>query len=114
MKEVFAIIRPGKWQATKIKLVELGVASYTTCRVYGRGRQKGLNYLNRQGGTTGMRMIPKRAVLLWLHEEQLQPVVDALIAVNQTGSIGDGKIFVCPAEDAVRVRTGDRGELAVF
>ena len=114
MKEVIVILRPGKWQEAKTKLVELGISSYTTCRVQGRGRQRGLRYLNRQGGTTRMQMMPKRLVWIWLHEEQVEPVIEAMIAVNKTGAIGDGKIFVCPADDAVRVRTGDRGELAVF
>ena len=114
MKEVMAIIRPGKWTATKLKLVDLGITSYTTSRVYGRGRQKGLRYLSRQGGRTGMNTVPKRLVWLWLHDEQVPRVVEAIIEVNRTGAIGDGKIFVCPAEDAIRLRTGDRGELAVF
>jgi nitrogen regulatory protein PII 2 len=114
MKEIFAIIRPGKWLATKTKLLEMGITSFTTRRVHGRGRQKGLRYLNRQGGTTGIGMIPKRAVWLWVNDEPLRAVVEAIIAVNRTAAIGDGKIFICPAEDAVRLRTGDRGELAVF
>lgn len=113
MKEVIAIIRPGKWQATKAKLVEMGISSYTTCRVSGRGRQKGLKYLSRQGGTIGMRTVPKRMVWLWLPEEQAAAVVQAIIEVNRTGAIGDGKIIVCPAADAIRLRTDDRGELAV-
>jgi nitrogen regulatory protein PII 2 len=114
MKEVMAIIRPGKWQATKAKLMEMAISSYTTCRVAGRGRQKGLKYLSRQGGTTGMRTVPKRMVWLWLHEDQVESVVQALMNVNRTGAIGDGKIFVCPAVDAIRLRTGDRGALAVY
>jgi nitrogen regulatory protein PII 2 len=114
MKEVMAIIRPGQWNATRAKLVELNISGYTTCRVYGRGKQKGLRYLSKQGGTIGMRYIPKRLVWMWLHEDQVDPVVQALIAVNQTGEIGDGKIFVCAADDALRVRTGDRGALAVL
>jgi nitrogen regulatory protein PII 2 len=113
VKEVIAIIRPGRWQTTKAKLAELQITSYTTCRIQGRGRQNGLKYLSRQGGTTGMRMMPKRLVWLWLHDDQVPPVVEAIMAVNRSGAIGDGKIFVCPAEDAVRLRTGDRGELAV-
>ena len=114
MKEIIAIIRPGRWTATKAKLVELGVTSYTTSRVAGRGRQKGLRYLGRRGGTVGRRTVPKRLIWLWLHEEQVSPVVEAIMAVNRTGSIGDGKVFICPAEDAVRLRTGDRGEIAVL
>jgi nitrogen regulatory protein PII 2 len=114
MKEVIAIIRPAKWLATKAKLKDLGLTSYTTSRVSGRGRQRGLKYLSRQGGITGMRTVPKRLIWLWLHDEQVKPVVDAITGINRTGAIGDGKIFVCPAEDAIRIRTGDRGELAVF
>lgn len=114
MKEVIAIIRSAKWQETKAKLLELGVTSYTTARVYGRGRQKGLQYLSRHGTrTVGMRYIPKRMVWLWLQEDQVPVIVDALMHINKTGQIGDGKIFICPAADALRVRTGECGEVAL-
>lgn len=113
MKEIIAIIRPQKWAATKARLMELGVMSFTTCRVYGRGRQNGVRYVTPQGGVAGMRTVPKRLVWLWLPEELVPEVIDALIEVNRTGAIGDGKIFICPMEDALRLRTGDRGELAV-
>lgn len=114
MKEVMAIIRPSKWQMTKAKLLELGITCYTTSRVYGRGRQKGLHYLNRQGiKNVGVRCIPKRMIWLWLDDEQVSAIIDALMAINRTGQIGDGKIFVCPADDALRVRTGERGQVAL-
>ena len=113
MKEVIAIIRPSRWQTTKAKLMELGITSFTTCRVHGRGRQKGLRYLSKNGGTTGMRLMPKRLVWFWLENDHVASAVKTLIDMNRTGSIGDGKIFICPAEDAVRLRNGDRGELAV-
>ena len=61
-----------------------------------------------------MRYIPKRLVWLWLHEEDVPKTIQAILKVNKTGQIGDGKIFICPAEDAVRLRTGDRGEIAVL
>ena len=114
MKEVMAVIRPHKWQTTKKKLLELGISSYTVLRVYGRGRQKGLQYLNRNGpGTIGMRTIPKRLIWLWLQDDQVQNVVQTLIESNKTGQIGDGKIFICPLENAMRLRTGEMGLTAV-
>jgi nitrogen regulatory protein PII 2 len=114
VKEIIAIIRPGKWIATKRKLHELGLTSYTTSRVQGRGKQKGLRYIGRDGKTkVGMKTIPKRMVWFWVGEDRLKSVVQILLEVNRTGEIGDGKIFVCPAESALRVRTGERGEAAL-
>jgi nitrogen regulatory protein PII 2 len=115
MKDVIAVIRPGRWQATKEALTALGITSHTQCRVSGRGRQKGLRYLDKRGmQAVGMVYMPKRLVWLSVSDEQVPSVVDALIAVNKTGEIGDGKIFVCPAENAIRVRTGDEGPLALL
>ena len=113
MKEVKAIIRPGRWLETRKELEKIGILRYTTCRVQGRGRQKGLRYLGRRGVIVGVRYVPKRLVTLWLHEGDVERVVKMLITVNRTGQIGDGKIFVSPAEDVIRLRTGDRGELAL-
>ena len=98
------------------KLTELGL-SYTQCRVYGRGKQKGLKYLTRtKGGGVqegGIRYVPKRCVILVVPDGQADEAVQAIIQVNQTGSIGDGKIFVSPMEEAVRIRTGETGTVSV-
>lgn len=116
MKEIIAVIRPKRWTATKARLTERGL-SYTQCRVYGRGKQKGLKYLARSKGgaitEAGIRYVPKRWVILVVPDERAHETVQALIQVNQTGSIGDGKIFVSPIEEAVRIRTGETGAMSV-
>ena len=114
MKELIAIIQPGKWTATKMKLKAAGVTGYTTCRTFGRGKQKGLQYVGARGEKTGMSMVSKRLVWIWLEDDLLAAAVGAIMDANRTGAIGDGKIFVCPVEDAMRVRTGDRAGRAIL
>ena len=116
MKEVIAILRSNKWQATKKKLLDMDINSFTVKRVSGRGQQKGLQYLyfaGRGKSPVGMSFVAKRLVWFWLSEDQVEPVVTAIMEVNRTGEIGDGKIFVCPIEDAIRIRTGEAGLIAV-
>ena len=111
MKEMIAILRPNQWQKTKAKLLEEGFTSFTVHRVYGRGRQKGLQYLSKSGKLEeGIRFLPKRMVTLYVRDEDAEAVVDLITQINQTGEIGDGKIFVCPLETVERVRTGEIGE----
>jgi nitrogen regulatory protein PII 2 len=107
MKEVIAIIRPEKWQATKEALDALDVSEVASFRVLGRGLQRGLRYLRRVAagragpGTTievSIQFLPKRMVSWLVPDEQLNELLGALIRVNQTGNIGDGKVFVSPVE----------------
>lgn len=116
MKEIIAIIRTNRWNVTKGKLTALEL-SYTQCRVYGRGKQRGLKYLTRSksGALTeaGIRYVPKRWIVLAVPDERVDGTVHALIEVNQTGSIGDGKIFVAPLEEAIRIRTGEAGVVSI-
>ena len=114
MKEITAIIRSNMWQKTKSRLVEEGFSSFTVQRVYGRGRQKGLNYLSKSGTLEeGIRYLPKRMVTLFVNEEDAERVVQSLISANQSGEIGDGKIFICPVEGVERVRTGEKAKEAL-
>ena len=115
LKEVIAIIRPQRWVQTKQRLQRLNLPAFTHQRVLGRGRECGLRYLPRQGATTGtgVRYLPKRLISWVVEESQVEWLVHALIDANQTGQLGDGKIFVLPIGDAVRVRTGDRGVEAI-
>ncbi|MBI3012880.1 MAG: P-II family nitrogen regulator [Elusimicrobia bacterium] len=111
MKELVAIIRPNQWQKTKSRLVEEGFTAYTVQRVYGRGRQKGLQYLSKTGKVQeGIRFLPKRMVTLFLQDEDIPRAIEVFLETNQTGEIGDGKIFVCPLDAAQRIRTGEKGE----
>lgn len=110
MKEIIAIIRPHRWQKTKAKLLEEGFNAFTVHRVYGRGRQKGLQYLSKSREVIeGICFLPKRMVTMFVPEEDVEKVAGILTEINRTGEIGDGKIFVCPLETAERVRTGEKG-----
>ncbi|MDP3723707.1 MAG: P-II family nitrogen regulator [Candidatus Omnitrophota bacterium] len=115
LKEVVAIIRPQRWSQTKLRVQRLRLQAFTETRVLGRGRERGLRYLPRKGaaGGVGVRYLPKRMVSWIVEEAQVEPLVRAIIEANQTGQLGDGKIFVLPLEDAVRIRTGERAIEAV-
>lgn len=123
MKEIIAIIRPNKMAQTKEVLDSLGFPAMTANRVIGRGTQKGIiNEVNFSVDTSGidpadekcLRYIPKRMITLLAMEEDVSLIVEAIMKVNCTGQIGDGKIFVCPVEDAVRVRTKESGADAIL
>jgi nitrogen regulatory protein PII 2 len=123
MKEIIAIIRPKKMGATKDALEKLGFPSLTAVAVLGRGRQRGIaGEINveirperlSQGKTGGMEYIPKRFFSLVVQDNEVDNVVQTIITINQSAQIGDGKIFICPIDDAVRVRTGEQGESAVL
>ena len=109
LKEVIAVIRPERYHETKRQVEPLRLPGCTQQRVLGRGHARGLRYLPRRGAVLGMgvRYLPKR-MLSWIVEDtQVDPLVRALIDANQTGQLGDGKIFVLPIEEAVRIRTGE-------
>lgn len=122
MKEIIAIIRPNKIAKTKEVLGALGFPAMTAHRVMGRGRQKAIigevsfdiseQELLKKEGT--MRYIPKRLISLVVPDEDVSLVVETIMRVNQTGQMGDGKLFVCPINDAVRVRTKESGEEAIL
>lgn len=124
MKEVIAIIRRHRLQETKAGLLGIGIPALTMISVEGRGKQKGLpgwNYeldptlteVEEKNTGVSMRFIPKRMISTVIEDEDVPKVVETIIRTNQSGHIGDGKIFVCPVEDAVRVRTGESGEQAL-
>ena len=115
LKEVIAVIRPERWTQTKAQLQRLRWPAFTQQRVLGRGRARGLRYLPRQGASprAGIRYLPKRMVSWVVEETQVEPLIQAIIEVNRSGHIGDGKIFVLPIGDAMRIRTGERGLDAV-
>ncbi len=98
MKEVIAVIRPEKWQATLDAAGALGLTEYTQMRVMGRGRQRGLRYMRPVNGSDDgvMQFLPKR-MLAWLVPDELAGwLVSSLINVNKSDNYGDGKVFVCP------------------
>lgn len=136
MKEIIAIIRMNKVSATKKALVEAGVAGFTALKVMGRGRlvedlsviaqrRKTLLAIGGNEGNEqvekmvvqfldGTRLFPRRLFTILAHDEDVARIVEAIITANRTDNkVGDGKIFVLPVLDAIRVRTGESGEAAV-
>ena len=119
MKEVIAIIRMNAIQKTKRALADVGFPSVTAKVVFGRGKQKGLHISPpatispEEGKESGMRYIPKRMLIMVLSDERVDELVKIIMETNRTGEIGDGRIFICPIEDAVRIRTGEIGEEAI-
>jgi len=118
MREVIAVIRMNKIQATKEALAEAGYSCLTATLAYGRGKQKGL-YISPLGNVkpdskkAAIRFIPKRMLNIVVDDESVPEVVETIMRTNRTGMIGDGRIFVCPIAEAVRIRTGERGDDAL-
>ncbi|MFZ3172892.1 MAG: P-II family nitrogen regulator [Carboxydocellales bacterium] len=124
MKEIIAIIRMNKMAPTKKALSEAGFCGLTAIKAMGRGKLlKDLTILDKvqdenrdmvlESLLKGGRLIPKRLLSIVVPDEQVQKIVDTILAVNKEGNIGDGKIFVLPVVDVVRVRTSERGEVAI-
>ena len=112
MKKIEAIIKPFKLDEVKDKLNELGIQGITVTEVKGFGRQKGHTELYR-GAEYVVDFLPKIKMEIVIADTQAEDVVNAIVKAAQTGRIGDGKIFITNIEEAVRIRTGERGEDAV-
>ena len=112
MKKIECIIKPFKLDEVKEALGDLRIQGITVCEVRGFGRQKGHTELYR-GAEYVVDFIPKIKIERVIADELVDQVVDAITEAARTGHIGDGKIFVMPVEEAVRIRTGERGEDAL-
>jgi len=112
MKKIEAIIKPFKLEDVKEALAEIGVEGMTVSEVKGFGRQKGHTEIYR-GSEYTVDFLPKIKLELVLADAQAPSAVEAIIKAAKTGKIGDGKVFVSPVENAVRIRTGETGEQAV-
>lgn len=123
MKEIIAFIRPSQMNATKKSLDELNIPSVTAIPVLGRGNQRGINTelagievgkeTLAKGRVSGMKFVPKRMLVIVAKDEDVDTIVKVIVKVNKTGFIGDGKIFVCPTDNAIRVRTNESGDSAL-
>ncbi|MGE4535712.1 MAG: P-II family nitrogen regulator [Desulfovibrio sp.] len=123
MKEIMAVIRMNKMNQTKKCLADSGIPAFVAREGYGRG--KGLvNQAVLEGAAAGNeeaiallgtkgRLYPKRILSVIVPDAEVKKVVDAIISVNKTGQAGDGKIFVMPVSDSIRVRTGEDGDAAI-
>jgi nitrogen regulatory protein P-II 1 len=112
MKKVEAIIKPFKLEEVKEALSDVGIQGITVSEVKGFGRQKGHKELYR-GAEYVVEFLPKVKLEIVIKDDRLEPVVDAIVRAASTGRIGDGKIFVSSVEDAIRIRTGESGEMAI-
>lgn len=127
MKEVIAIIRMNMINKTKEALALAGYPAFKCTKVAGRGKKK-VDYelieLLLAGGqidshkkaeviSENHRLVPKRLISIIVEDDDVKKIVDIFIEVNQTGNMGDGKIFVLPIDDVIRVRTGERGSDAI-
>jgi len=113
MKKIEAIIRPEKLNEVKDALEAAGFLGLNIVHVTGRGVQKGIVHGGRGGETYHVDMLPKLKIDVVVKDADADKVIEAITNAARTGNIGDGKIFVIPVEDAVRLRTGERGEVAV-
>lgn len=112
MKKVEAIIREERFENVKKALEEGGYYALTVTEVSGRGEQKGLT-LPWRVGEYRVDLLPKLKIEIVVHDKEVDAIVKAIVDNARTGDIGDGKIFIIPVENAIRVRTGEDGEKAV-
>ncbi|MGK7951305.1 MAG: P-II family nitrogen regulator [Xenococcaceae cyanobacterium] len=112
MKKIEAIIRPFKLDEVKIALVNAGVVGMTVSEVRGFGRQKGQTERYR-GSEYTVEFLQKLKIEIVIEDDQVDMVVDKIIAASRTGEIGDGKIFVYPVDQVIRIRTGEKNLEAV-
>ena len=112
MKKIEAIIKPFKMEDVKEALSEIGVEGMTVSEVKGFGRQKGHTEIYR-GSEYTVDFLPKVKFEIVLPDDRVQRAVDAIVQSAKTGKIGDGKVFILPIEDAIRIRTEERGDSAI-
>lgn len=113
MNKIEAIIRPEKLDAVKNALSAAGYSGMNIVHVTGRGVQRGIVHQGRGGETYTVDMLPKVKVEVVVADKDVEKVVDMICKAARTGNIGDGKIFIIPVIDSIRVRTGERGDAAV-
>lgn len=112
MKKITAMIKPFKLDDVREALAEIGVQGMTVSEVKGFGRQRGHTEIYR-GAEYEVDFLPKIKIEIVLVDELVERAVEAIIASGRTGKVGDGKIFVFPVEEVVRIRTGETGSAAV-
>jgi nitrogen regulatory protein P-II 1 len=112
MKKVEAIIRPESLDAVRTALEEKGILGMTVAQVQGRGRQKGV-CLQWRAGEYWVEFLTKLQLDMIVDDKDVESVIAAITAVSKTGKNGDGKIFIYPVEQVIRVSTGERGKEAI-
>jgi nitrogen regulatory protein P-II 1 len=112
MKKVQAIIKPFKLEEVKEALSNVGIKGLTVVEVKGFGRQKGHKELYR-GAEYEIEFLPKVKLEVVVPDNEVETVIEAIVSSARTGRLGDGKVFVIPVEEVIRIRTGERGEEAI-
>ena len=112
MKKIEAIIKPFKLDDVREALTDIGITGMTVTEAKGFGRQKGHTEVYR-GAEYAVDFLPKIKMELVLRDDQVDQAVDVIIETARSGKIGDGKIFIFPVEEAIRIRTGERSDSAV-
>mgnify|MGYP006285089239 CR=1 FL=1 len=112
MRKIEAIIKPFRLEDVREALMDIGISGMTATEVKGFGRQKGHTELYR-GAEYVVDFMPKAKIEVVVTEDKVDDCVDAIMQAAHTGKIGDGKIFVCPVERAVRIRTGEKDDAAL-
>ena len=112
MKKIEAVIKPFKLDDVREALTEIGISGMTVSEVKGFGRQKGHTEIYR-GAEYAVDFLPKVKVELVLADEDVERAIDIIVETARSGKTGDGKIFVLPVEEVIRIRTGERAEAAI-
>lgn len=112
MTKVEAIIRPNRFEQVKDALAGLGVEGMTVSEVRGHGRQKG-HTENYRGREYDISLLPKVRIEVVVQDDRVEKIIETIIQHAATGEIGDGKIFLYKAEDAIRIRNRERGDIAL-
>ena len=112
MKMIVAVIKPSRLDAVLEAVTEAGASGLTVTEVRGYGRQKGKTEVYR-GAEYEIKLLPKVKLEIAISTDLVEPVVEAIARTANTGKIGDGKVFVSDLEQALRIRTGERGALAI-
>ena len=112
MKKVTAMIKPFKLDDVREALSDIGIQGMTVTEVKGFGRQKGHTELYR-GAEYAVDFLPKIQIDIVLSDDQIERVIEVIIETARTGKVGDGKIFITPVDQVIRIRTGETGDVAV-
>ncbi len=112
MKKVTCVIRPAKLESVKERLGREGIKGMTVSHVIGCGLQQGKTAQYR-GNVYEVNLLPKVKIELVVADDRVEAIIESIVAEAKTGDIGDGKIFISPVEDTIRIRTGERGDEAL-
>lgn len=112
MKEAVIIIRPNKYFETKEKLIEAGFNAMTTKEIIGRGKAKSEYTINAydEHAIVGLEVIAKKLIDIYVRDEDVDKLIETVLEVNSTNTKGDGKIFIMPVEEVIRIRTNQTGD----